>query len=81
MNDDPGHNVAEQILQTEQDDHYGDMADADKLTSSIAIWTHCTSCCVRRDHIFDLVSQAWRCEHCGVVNMDLTQMRDHPEEG
>ena len=27
MNTDPGHDTAEEILQTEQDDHYGDMAD------------------------------------------------------
>lgn len=29
MNDDPGHDAAEDILQTESDDHYGDKADAD----------------------------------------------------
>lgn len=29
MNNDPGHDEAEDILQTEQDDHYGDVADAD----------------------------------------------------
>lgn len=29
MNDDPGHDAAEDIQQTESDDHYGDMADAD----------------------------------------------------
>ncbi len=29
MNDDPGHDEAEEITQEEQDDHYGDKADAD----------------------------------------------------
>ena len=27
--DDPGHDAAEDILQTESDDHYGDMVDDD----------------------------------------------------
>ena len=27
MNDDPGHEAAEEILQQEQDDYYGDTAD------------------------------------------------------
>ena len=29
MNDDPGHDAAEETAQGEQDEHYGDMADAD----------------------------------------------------
>jgi len=28
MNDDPGHQAAEEILQEADDNHYGDMADA-----------------------------------------------------
>lgn len=27
MNDDPGHDEAEEVLQEEHDDHYGDIAD------------------------------------------------------
>jgi hypothetical protein len=29
MNDDPGHDAAEEIVQDEQDTYYGDMADSD----------------------------------------------------
>jgi len=87
MNNDPGHEAAEEIVQTEQDNYYS------KMVISVDNWTHCEACYVRRDHVYDSETKTWRCEFCGIVNKSLTQFRkavtevaekhleENPEEG
>jgi hypothetical protein len=74
MNDDPGHKAAEEILQQKRDDSYGDRTGIPRVPA-IADWTHCTTCCVRRDHVYDSEMKAWRCGFCGVVNTSMTERR------
>ena len=42
MSDDPGHDAAEEILQTESDDHYGDLAD--NTQSKRVFWLYPLQC-------------------------------------
>ena len=72
MNNDPGHDEAEKILQQEQNDSYGDKPRRILPVPEIANWTYCWSCYIRRDHVYDSELEAWRCEFCGVVKASLT---------
>ena len=82
MNNDFGHNAAEETAQTKQDNHYSDMAD--RFPSMVGKnWTHCVGCYIRRDHVYDSEMKVWRCGFCGIVNEELTQRKkveDNPEE-
>jgi len=75
MNDDPGHDAAEKILQEKEDARLNDLVERDAAKNKDTNWTHCTACYVRRHHIYDLEMKAWRCEFCGVVNDALTRFR------
>ncbi len=74
MIDDPGHDAAEEIINQYLDVSYVDITGIQMLPE-ICEWSHCTACCVRRDHIYDLEMEAWRCGFCGVVNTSMTERR------
>ena len=79
MNDDPGHEAAEEVLRLEQGANLDALVDglARIATKNNATnWTHCVTCYIRRDHIYDSEMKAWRCEFCGRVNDALTRLKE-----
>lgn len=78
MNDDPGHEAAEEITQQEQDDYISDIVDGLVLMPKNIDnnWTYCKACYIRRDHVYDSEMKVWRCDFCGVVNNALTRFRN-----